>query len=108
MSTSLTALTATAAALALTWFFCMRPMRRQAGSGHRECLAPPGQGIEDRLNAARQELAQFQAGRPGIDGAGSFTPREQSIDDQIRAVRREPAQLQADRGSGPGTAPPHR
>lgn len=66
MSTALIALTATAAALALTWFFCMRPMRRrQAGSDGKGCCAPPAQSIDDQLRAAREELAQLQAARPG-------------------------------------------
>ena len=70
MSTALIALAATAAALALTWFFCMRPMRR---SGREGCCAPPVQSIDDQLKAARQELAQLQAGRP-VNGPDTIPP----------------------------------
>ena len=109
MSTALIALAATAAALALTWFFCMRPMRRQAHSGREGCCAPPVQSIDDQLTAARQELAQLQAGGPGTDGGGPWAPPVQSIDDQLTAAREELAQLQTGRpGNGLDTIPPHR
>ena len=65
MSTALIALAATAAAVALTWFFCMRPMHRQAASGPEACCAPPAQSIDDQLRAAREELAQLQGRHPG-------------------------------------------
>ncbi|MFX1821324.1 hypothetical protein PV768_16210 [Pseudarthrobacter sp. CC4] len=109
MNTALIALAATAAALALTWFFCMRPMRGQARSDSAGCCPPPAQNIDDRLRAAREELARLQAGRPGSDAEGLFAPPVQSIDDQLQAAREELARLQAGRpGGGQDTIPPHR
>ncbi|MDI3195234.1 hypothetical protein QK290_12500 [Pseudarthrobacter sp. AL07] len=64
MNTVLIALAGTAAAIALTWFFCLRPMRR-AGTTAVGCFAAPAQNIDERIRAAREELAQLQSGHPG-------------------------------------------
>ncbi|MBO1269672.1 hypothetical protein [Arthrobacter cavernae] len=61
MNTLLIALGATAAAIALTWFFCLRPMRRQAGTTGVGCCARPSQGLDDQIRAAREELSQLQS-----------------------------------------------
>lgn len=108
MSTTLIALAATAAALALTWVFCLRPMRRQVGNGRGRCCTPHATSTDDQLKAARQELAQLQAHRPSSGVAEPGASPAQNIDDQFKAARHELAQLQADRGSGTGTIPPRR
>ena len=74
MNTALIALAATAAALALTWFFCMRPMRGQARSDSAGCCPPPAQNIDDRLRAAREELVRLQAGRRPGGGQDTIPP----------------------------------
>ena len=67
MNTVLIGLAATAAAIALTWFFCLRPMRRRTGTTADGCCARPAQGIDDRIRAAREELSQLQRAHPGTD-----------------------------------------
>lgn len=62
MNTILIALAGTVAAIALTWFFCLRPMRR-AGTTAVGCCAAPAQNIDERIRAARVELAQLQSAR---------------------------------------------
>ncbi|XAS67016.1 hypothetical protein V3C33_16340 [Micrococcaceae bacterium Sec5.7] len=62
MSTVLIALVATAAAAALTWFFCIRPMRRnKAATGAAGCCAAPGADISEEIRATREELRTLQA-----------------------------------------------
>ncbi|MGY2746085.1 hypothetical protein [Arthrobacter sp. UYCu723] len=82
MNTVLIGLAATAAAIALTWFFCLRPMRRQAGTTGGTtgagCCAGPAQGIDDRILAAREELAQLQRDRPGTGGDVIPPPRREA------------------------------
>ena len=70
MNTVLIGLAATAAAIALTWFFCLRPMRRRTGTTRDTtgdgCCAGPAQSIDDRIRAAREELSQLQSARTGL------------------------------------------
>ncbi|WP_139359691.1 hypothetical protein [Arthrobacter sp. SRS-W-1-2016] len=61
MNTILIALAGTAAAIALTWFFCLRPMRRQGRTTADGCCDGPAQSIDDRIRAAREELSQLQS-----------------------------------------------
>jgi len=59
MSTLLIALAGTAAAGALTWFFCIRPMRK--GDDSMSCHTPGASAdIEDELWNARAELRRLQ------------------------------------------------
>lgn len=60
-------LAATVAALALTWFFCIRPMRRNnAGTASAGCCAvPSGKPMEVQIRDARQELQNLRATAPG-------------------------------------------
>jgi hypothetical protein len=60
MSTALFALAVTAAAVAMTWFFCMRPMLRKSGTANSSCCAPPSSSIEQEIGAAREELERLQ------------------------------------------------
>ncbi|MET3921793.1 hypothetical protein [Arthrobacter sp. UYEF20] len=73
MNTVLIALAGTAVAIALTWFFCLRPMRRRAGTTAVGCCAGPAPSIDDRIRAAREELSQLQSARPGT-GTGLIPP----------------------------------
>lgn len=78
MNTVLIALAGTAAAIALTWFFCLRPMRRQGHTkdgmtGDGCCAAGPTQSIDDRIRDAREELSQLQSGHHGT-GTGLIPP----------------------------------
>ena len=73
MNTVLIALAGTAAAIALTWFFCLRPMRRQGRSTPVGCCAGPAQSIDDRIRDAREELAQLQSPHPDT-GTGLIPP----------------------------------
>jgi len=66
VNTVLIGLAGTAAAIALTWFFCLRPMRRQGRTTADGCCGP-AQSIDDRIRAAREELAQLQSGHPDTD-----------------------------------------
>lgn len=60
-------LAATAAVLVLTWFSCIRPMRRNnAGTASAGCCAAPsGRPIEEQIRDATQELQNLQATTPG-------------------------------------------
>lgn len=60
-------LAATVAALALTWFFCIRPMRRNhAGTASAGCCAAPsGKPMEEQIRDARQELQNLHAKTTG-------------------------------------------
>jgi len=64
MNTVLIALAGTAAAIALTWFFCMRPMLRRTGTADQGCCANPTESIDEQIRAAREELAQLHGARP--------------------------------------------
>jgi hypothetical protein len=63
MNTVLIALAATAAAIALTWFCCMRPMLRRMGAADEACCASQEQSIDDQIRAAKDELSQLQDSR---------------------------------------------
>lgn len=60
MTTILIALVGTAAAAAVTWFFCMRPMLRKNGTADANCCAAPARRIEDEIQAAREDLQRLQ------------------------------------------------
>lgn len=60
MTTLLIALTATVAAAAVTWFFCMRPMLRKGGTAGVGCCPAPARNIQDELRVARSELQRLQ------------------------------------------------
>ncbi|KRE60532.1 hypothetical protein ASG92_21505 [Arthrobacter sp. Soil736] len=71
MNTALFAVAVTAAAIALTWFCCMRPMLRRRDAADGACCTP-AQRIDDQIRAARDELSQFQrARRDAWTGAAS-------------------------------------
>lgn len=78
MNTVLIALVATAAAIALTWFFCVRPMRGKGRTTAGACSTGPAQSIDDRIRAAREELAQLQSDRPGPDTDVIPIPRREA------------------------------
>lgn len=61
MSTVIIALGATVAAGVLTWFLCVRPMRRSEGAPGPSCCAPAEATVQDQVRDARKELAQLQA-----------------------------------------------
>jgi hypothetical protein len=64
MNTALIALAGTAAAVALTWFFCMRPMLRRNRTADQGCCAGPGENIDEQIRTAREELARLHGARP--------------------------------------------
>lgn len=65
MITVLIALGGTAAAAAVTWFFCMRPMLRKDGSADASCCAAPTHSIEDEIRSAREDLQKLQSSTAG-------------------------------------------
>ncbi|MCU6481799.1 hypothetical protein [Arthrobacter sp. A2-55] len=72
MNTVLLALGAALAAGALTWFFCLRPMRRSRRAHGASCCAPAEEAsIEDQIRAARAELARLHTATPS---AGARPP----------------------------------
>jgi hypothetical protein len=60
MSPLLITLGGTAAAAAMTWFFCMRPMLRKDGTADASCCAAPARSIDDEIRAAREDLHRLQ------------------------------------------------
>lgn len=72
MSAFLIALGGTAAAAAVTWFFCMRPMLRKDGTADASCCTAPAHSIEDEIRAAQEDLHRLQQANttePGIVNA---------------------------------------
>ena len=65
MITVLIALGGTAAAAAVTWFFCMRPMLRKDGSADASCCAAPARSIEDEIRSAREDLQRLRSSAAG-------------------------------------------
>jgi hypothetical protein len=64
MSTLLIPLAAATAAIVLTWFCCLRPMRRRAGTTINACC-PPASQPTDELIRAREELSQLRSAQTG-------------------------------------------
>lgn len=60
MTTILIALGGTAAAAAVTWFFCMRPMLRKDGTADASCCVPAAPSIDDEIRSAKDELSRLQ------------------------------------------------
>ncbi len=81
MNTVLIPLVATAAAGALTWFFCIRPMSRQKRNNGRAgaaCCSAPGRTVEQEIRAAREELVKLQAAGATPAGENPPSPRHES------------------------------
>lgn len=79
MTTVLIALAGTAAAAALTWFFCLRPMlRKSGGTPDQGCCASPPQAIDGQILAAREELAQLRRARTGGGPDSVPAPRREA------------------------------
>lgn len=78
MNTVLIALAGTAAAIALTWFFCMRPMLRKTGTTDQGCCAGPAKNIVGQIRAAREELTQLRSAHPGTGPDGVPPPRREA------------------------------
>lgn len=73
--TILIALGGTAAAAAVTWFFCMRPMLRKDDAANASCCAE--RSIDDEIRSAKDDLRRLQqahAGQPGV----SITPNRRA------------------------------
>lgn len=60
MTTILIALLGTAAATAVTWFFCMRPVLRKNGTADANCCVVSARSIEDEIRATREGLQRLQ------------------------------------------------
>lgn len=78
MSTLLIPLAAAIAAIVLTWFCCLRPMRRWTGTSISTCCAPTSQPTEELIRSAREELSQLRSAHTGASPDASHPSRHEA------------------------------
>lgn len=78
MSTLLIPMAVATAAIVLTWFCCLRPMRRRAGTSINACCAPASQPTDELIQSAREELSQLRNAQTGASPDNPYPSRREA------------------------------